>query len=308
VSAPIPARPGDGGPVVDLMLPYWGDPGYLRATVASVLAQTDPAWRLTVVDDANPDPWAGPWLESLGDDRVRYLRNPENRGISAVFRQCVELAEHELVAVPGSDDVLLPDYVAVARATHARFPRADIIQPGVRVIDSHGAVVRPLADQVKQRLVRPRGTGTRVLSGEPLAASLLHGDWLYWPSLVFRREAVQATTFRPGLPIILDLALVLDMLLAGSQLVFEPTEVFAYRRHDASASSVKLLDGSRFAGEREYFALATDLMTQRGWRRAARAARLHVTSRLYALTLMPTALRVRDARALRTLVRHALGS
>jgi hypothetical protein len=295
-------------PAVDLMLPYWGEPEYLRATVRSVLAQTDPAWRLTVVDDANPDPWAGEWLASLGDDRVRYLRNPENRGISAVFRQCVELAEHDLVAVPGSDDVLLPDYVAVVRAAHARFPRADIIQPGVRVIDEHGEVVRPLADVVKQRLVRPRGTGTRVLSGEPLAASLLHGDWLYWPSLVFRREAVQATPFRPGLPIILDLALVLDMLLAGSQLVVEPAECFAYRRHSASASSVKLLDGSRFAGEREYFDLAARLMAARGWSRAARAARVHVTSRLYALTLLPAALRLRDGRALRTLLRHAVGS
>lgn len=290
---------------VDLMLPYWGEPEYLRETVRSVLAQTDPAWRLTVVDDAYPDPWAGAWLASLGDDRVRYVRNPENRGIQAVFRQCVELAEHELVAVPGSDDVLLPNYVAVVRAAHARFPHADIIQPGVRVIDEHGAVARPLADEVKQRLVRPRGTGTRVLSGEPLATSLLHGDWLYWPSLVFRRETVRATPFRPGLPIILDLALVLDMVLAGSELVVEPAECFAYRRHSASASSVKLLDGSRFAGEREYFDLAARLMAERGWRRAARAARTHVTSRLYALTLLPTALRHRDGAALRTLLRHA---
>lgn len=288
------------------MVPYWGDPEYLRQTVRSVLGQTDPQWRLTVVDDANPDPWAGDWLAGLGDDRIRYLRNPENRGITEVFRQCVELAEADLVAVPGSDDVLLPDYVRVVREAHRRFPRADIIQPGVRVIDEHGEPARPLADTVKQRLVRPRGTGTRVLSGQPLATSLLHGDWLYWPSLVFRREAVQRTPFRPGLPIILDLALVLDMVLAGSALVVEPAECFAYRRHRASASSVKLLDGSRFAGEREYFDLAARLMTDRGWPRASRAARLHVTSRLYAATLLPTAARARDRAAIGTLLRHAL--
>ncbi len=288
------------------MVPYWGDPEYLRETVRSVLAQTSPDWRLTVIDDANPDPWAGEWIASLGDDRIAYRRNGTNRGINAVFRQCVELAGAELVAVPGSDDVLLPDYVAVVTEAHRRFPRADIIQPGVRVIDEDGRPAQPLADRVKQDLVRPRGAGTRVLSGEPLATSLLHGDWLYWPSLVFRREAVQRTPFRPGLPIILDLALVLDMVLAGSQLVVEPRECFAYRRHRASASSVKLLDGSRFEGEREYFALAARLMSERGWPRAARAARAHVTSRLYAATLLPTALRVRDRAALGTLLRHAL--
>jgi cellulose synthase/poly-beta-1,6-N-acetylglucosamine synthase-like glycosyltransferase len=292
--------------VIDLMVPYWGDPEYLRATVRSVLAQTDPDWRLTVVDDANPDPWAGDWLASLGDERVRYHRNATNQGISVTFRQCVEMAGADLVAVPGSDDLLLPDYVRVVTAAHRRFPTADIIQPGVRVVDEHGRPSRPLADTVKQRLVRPRGEGTRVLSGEPLATSLLHGDWLYWPSLVFRREAVQRTPFRPGLPIILDLALVLDMVLAGSELVVEPTECFAYRRHTASLSSVKLLDGSRFTGEREYFDLAAGLMAERGWPRAARAARTHVTSRVYAATLLPTALRAGDRAALGTLLRHAL--
>jgi glycosyltransferase involved in cell wall biosynthesis len=294
--------------VIDLLVPYWGDPEYLRQTVRSVLAQTSDDWRLVVVDDANPDPWAGEWLASLGDDRITYHRNPENRGIAEVFRQCVALAEADLLAVPGSDDLLDPRFVEVVLAAHRRFPHADIIQPGVRVVDEHGNPSSPLADTVKQRLIRPRGTGTRVLAGEPLATSLLHGDWLYWPSLVFRREAVQRTPFRPGLPIILDLALVLDMLLAGSELVVEPTECFAYRRHSESASSVKLLDGSRFAGEREYFALAARLMAERGWRRAAWAARLHVTSRLYALTLLPAALRLRDARSVRTLLRHALGS
>lgn len=292
--------------MIDLLIPYYGDPDYFRATVHSVLAQSSDQWRLIVVDDANPDPWAGPWLHSLGEDRILYHRNEQNRGIAEVFRQCVALAESDLLAVPGSDDLLDPDYVAVVLDTHRRFPTADIIQPGVRVIDEHGAPSRPLADTIKQRVVRPRGTGARELSGEKLATSLLHGDWLYWPSLVFRREAVQAVPFRPGLPIILDLALVLDMVLAGSGLVVEPREVFAYRRHRASASSVKLLDGSRFAGEREYFDLAATLMTVHGWRSAARAARLHLTSRLYALTLLPTAVR-REPTAVRVLLRHTFG-
>lgn len=294
--------------MIDLLIPYYGDPEYFRATVRSVLAQTNDAWRLIVVDDANPDPWAGEWLASLGDDRIEYHRNETNRGIAEVFRQCVALATADLLAVPGSDDLLDPNYVEVVLDVHRRFPQADIIQPGVRVIDENGAPAASLPDTVKQRVIRPRGNGTRVLSGQRPATSLLHGDWLYWPSLVFRRTTVQAVPFRPGLPIILDLALVLDMLIAGSELVVEPTECFAYRRHSQSASSAKLLDGSRFAGEREYFALAARLMADRGWRRAAWAARLHLTSRLYALVLLPAALRLREPRALGTLLRHAFGS
>jgi hypothetical protein len=291
---------------LDLMIPYWGEPEYLRQTVSSVLAQTNPDWRLTVVDDANPDPWAGPYLASLGDARVSYVRNEANRGISAVFRQCLDLARNDLVAIPGCDDVLGENYVDVALRAHARFPAVDIIQPGVRVIDETGREVHPLVDAVKQRLVRPSARVSTVVAGERLATSLLHGDWMYWPSLVFRREVVQRTPFRPGLPIVLDLALVIDMVCAGSQLLIEPEVCFAYRRHGASASAVKLLDGSRFEGERSYFELAERLTAQLGWRRAQRAARAHLTSRAYALTLLPTALVGRDGAATRVLLRHAL--
>lgn len=289
---------------LDIMIPYWGDPDYLRQAVRSVLAQTSPDWRLTVVDDAYPDDWAGDYLASLGDPRVRYVRNPTNQGITATFRQCAQLATSELVAIPGCDDLLFPDYVDVVLGVHRAFPRVDIIQPGVKVIDQQGNDVRTLVDGVKQRVMMPRESAPRVFSGEALAVSLLRGDWLYWPSLVFRRERLAATPFRDGLPIIQDLALVIDMVCAGAQLLVVPTRCFAYRRHDESASSVKLLDGSRFNGEREYFDLAYQLVSALGWQRAARAARHHLTSRAHALTLLPLAVKRRDGAAAQVLLRH----
>lgn len=291
---------------LDVVVPYWGDPELLRATVRSVLAQTDDRWRLTVLDDAYPDPWAGEYLASLGDPRVRYVRNPTNQGVAASFVRCVELAELEAVVLCGCDDLLGPRYVATVLAALDAHPEVDVVQPGVIVIDAQGRPASTLADTVKQRLIRPGGAGERVLSGEPLVTSLLHGDWLYWPSLTFRREALVRTAFRTQFSVALDLALVVDLVCAGSRLLVVPTTCFSYRRHAASVSSVELLDGARFAGEREYFSLARAIVARLGWRRAALAARLHVTSRLHALTLLPAAVR-RAPRAVPALLRHALG-
>ena len=125
---------------------------------------------------------------------------------------------------------------------HAAFPEAAIIQVGVRVIDDDGAPVDPLGDKVK-RALRPRVDGPTELGGERLAPSLLRGNWLYWPSLVFRTERVQAYPFRDGLPIIQDLALVIDMVAAGETLVLDPTVCFSYRRHTGSASATSLVHG-----------------------------------------------------------------
>lgn len=291
---------------LDILLPFWGDPALLRETVASVLAQRNGDWLLTVVDDAYPDESVGPWLAGLGDPRVTYVRKPVNEGITANYRTCVSLATQDVVVILGCDDVLLPDYVDVVLDAHRAFPGAAVIQPGVQIIDEHGTVVLPLADRVKQQLVRPRTRVRRLLVGEPLATSLLHGDWLYWPSLAFRRDVLAGTEFRDGMPLIQDLAIVLDIVTAGGSLLLEPTVCFGYRRHGASASSATLLDGTRFRGERAYFELAARQVGALGWRRAERAARLHLTSRLHALTLLPRAVRD-DRRRIGVLLRHALG-
>ena len=37
--------------MIDLLLPFYGDPALMRQTVASVLAQECDDWRLVVVDD-----------------------------------------------------------------------------------------------------------------------------------------------------------------------------------------------------------------------------------------------------------------
>ena len=208
----------------------------------------------------------------------------------------------------GCDDVMLPDYVARAHELLAAFPDADIFQPGVQVIDSAGRQVVPLGDRVKSWL-RPRTRGPLVLSGEVLAASLLRGNWLYWPSLMFRTKSVQRQAFRQDLPIILDLALVLDMVADGSALVLDPDVTFAYRRHATSLSGTALSDGSRFAQDRRYFADAAAQMRATGWPSAEREARRRWTSRLHALTLLPAALRSRKDRtgAVRQVLRHAVG-
>jgi len=291
---------------LDILVPFWGDPALLRETVRSVQAQRNGDWLLTVVDDAYPDETVAPWFATLDDPRVRYVRKPVNEGITANYRTCVSLATQDVVVILGCDDVLLPGYVDVVLRAHAAFPDAAVIQPGVEVIDETGTVGLPLADRIKQQVVRPRTRRPRLLAGEELATSLLHGDWLYWPSLAFRREVLAATDFRDGMPLIQDVAVVMDIVISGGTLLLEPTVCFRYRRHRASASSASLLDGRRFQGERDYFRLAAAQVRQLGWRRAERAARMHLTSRLHALTLLPRAVR-QGAAPMRTLVRHAFG-
>ena len=87
----------------------------------SVLGQSDPDWRLTLVDDNPGNDGTEVWLASLGDSRVRYRHNARNLGINRNFQQCIDLADSELVVIIGVDDVMLPDYVRTVRAAHLAF-------------------------------------------------------------------------------------------------------------------------------------------------------------------------------------------
>ncbi|MGE3285737.1 MAG: glycosyltransferase family 2 protein [Pseudonocardia sp.] len=293
-------RPAD---TVDVMLPHYGRLDLVQETIRSVLAQEDPAWRLTIVDDSGDttDDTFGRWCAALGDERVRYLRNPQNLGINRNFARCVELVDCELAVIVGSDDLLLPGYVATVRAAFAAHPEVAIVQPGVEVVGPDGLPARTLVDLSKRWIFAPRTTG--VLGGEALAVSLLRGNWLYFPSLCWRSGPLRRTGFRPGLQVVQDLALVLDLLLAGERLLVVPDTAFRYRRHEASVSSAHAADGRRFAEERAFFLGAAARLDAHGWPRAARAARRHLGSRLNALTRLPGAVRAGAGAGM--LARHA---
>ena len=291
--------------LLDIFVPYWGDPALMRRTIESVLAQRDDRWRLTVVDDAYPDPTIQDWIGTLEDERITYVRNETNRGITENYATCRALAQQDLVMFLGCDDVLHPNFVATVLDAAHTFPTAAIIQPGVDIIDEHDQHASTLVDSIKQRIARPRVDRVTELSGEPLAASLLAGNWMYWPSLVFRTQVVNAFDFRDELPIIQDLALVLDMVVAGESLVLVPTTCFSYRRHSQSASATTLVDGTRFAGDRRYFRIAAEQARALGWRRAERAARMRLLSRAHALSMVPGAMLRRGDAPVRPLLTHA---
>jgi glycosyltransferase involved in cell wall biosynthesis len=291
------------GADIEIFMPFYGDPGLLREAVESVLAQDDDAWRLVVVDDCYPDPAAGEWVATMADPRVSYVRNDVNLGVSGTFQRCLDLSTASWLTIMGCDDRLRPGYVSRVRALIADHPDVQYVQPGVVVIDDAGRPSTPLPDRIKDRY-RPAIDGPTELGGEALVRSLARGNWTYFPSICWRRDAVAEVGFRPELEVVLDLALQLALLLERGTMVLDGEPVFEYRRHAKSVSSWTAADGTRFAEEKALLLRTAQAAHALGWRRAARAARWHLSSRLNAATRLPAALRSMRPAALDPLLRH----
>lgn len=287
------------------MLPFYGDGDQLREAVSSILAQEDPDWQLTVVDDAYPDPEAAAWVADVADPRVRLIRNESNLGVSGSFQRCLELATQDWVVIMGGDDRMLPGYVARVREAVTAHPEVAFVQPGVRVIDKRGAAASPVTDRVKDWL-RIDVDRPSVIDPETMTASLLRGNWMYFPATAWRRDLALRHGFEPRYEIVLDWLLMLQLLQDDHPVLLDPAVTFEYRRHAESVSSGAALDITRFHEEKALVLGMREVASRRGWQLAARRASWHSTSRLHAVITLGRRLAGGRVRGSGALVAHAL--
>jgi glycosyltransferase involved in cell wall biosynthesis len=107
-------------PSVSVIIPTYNRAALVRRAAASALAQTYGACEVVVVDDGSTDAT----LEALGPflSRIKFLRAPENRGVSAARNLGIAAARGEWLAFLDSDDLWLPDKLARQMAYLATHP------------------------------------------------------------------------------------------------------------------------------------------------------------------------------------------
>jgi glycosyltransferase involved in cell wall biosynthesis len=288
---------------LDIALPFYGDVDFMKQTVQSILNQSDPNWKLIVVDDGYPDESIPSWFADLGDNRIQYQRNINNLGANGNFQKCLGLLSAEYCLVMGADDLLEPNFVERINEIILQNPGVSMIHPGVKVIDENNEQISTRSDQVKRSIRQAQGS-SKILSGESLARSLMRGNWMYFPSIVWKTKTIQQIGFRPGFHVCQDLGLAMDLIMQGGELAIIEDEIFRYRRHQESDSSIKAINGERFKDEKHFFNVMASDLKKLGWRSASRAARIHSTSRLHSASLIPACI-ARKQNPL-SLLKHAL--
>lgn len=265
-------------PSIDILLPYWGEFKLVKKTIDSIRAQTRTDWQLFILDDHYPSLEAREYVTSLKDNRITYIRHEKNIGITDNFNYAVAIAKAEYCTIIGCDDIMLPNYIETALEN---INTAAFYQPCVEVIDDNDKIYLPLGDKIK-RYLQPNKPG--LYSGEKLASSLCIGNWLYFPSIVWKTKLIQKYGFDNSFRIVQDVVLEMNLIKNGNSLFFDKTITFQYRRSVHSLSSrEKSKDGIRFLEERAvYNRLSKDFLTL-GWLKASLVAKVRPTSRLHKL-------------------------
>ena len=104
---------------ISVVIPAYNHGRFLREAIDSVLAQTYAPLEIIVVDDGSTDD-TEQIVRSYGD-RVRYIRQ-QNAGVGAARNNGIANARGEYVAFLDSDDLWLPEKLAVQVEYMRRHP------------------------------------------------------------------------------------------------------------------------------------------------------------------------------------------
>ena len=96
-------------PKVTVLTPTFNRPDTLAAALRSVAAQELTDWELIVINDGGTDVTGV--VAALGDDRVRLISAPENRGKAACLNDGLRQARGDYIAYLDDDDVWYPDHL-----------------------------------------------------------------------------------------------------------------------------------------------------------------------------------------------------
>jgi len=138
----------DPSEAVDVILPTYNREAWLDKSIGSVVAQTDPRWRLWVVDDGSTD-GTPQKLKSwqARDSRIQVL-STSRLGVSGARNHGIRVSTAPWVALLDSDDLWKPEKLEIQRAWLDGNPQAQWIH-AEEIWVRNGVRVNPMKKHAK---------------------------------------------------------------------------------------------------------------------------------------------------------------
>ena len=121
-------------PRVSIIIFTYNGARYLREAIQSALDQKYENFEVIVVDDGSTDD-TQEIIGAMATDRLRSIRQ-DHRGGPAARNRGIAEAAGEFIVWLGSDDVLLPDCLALHVGVAKRFPDADVVYGNIVLCDA----------------------------------------------------------------------------------------------------------------------------------------------------------------------------
>lgn len=210
--------------LVTVIIASYNHGPYIEQSILSVLNQTYPHIELLVVDDGSTDD-SVERIERLQAQHGFDFRVQRNKGLTHTLNEAIARARGTLIAPFGSDDIMMPDRIAIQVQYMADKPEVGICAGNIELIDSQGELF-PEARQRREVPFRRLDFEDMFLERKPYPPA---------PTLLIRREALEKVGgFDPDIRLE-DLLIELKVTHAGYFIDGLSVVMARYRKHASNS-------------------------------------------------------------------------
>ncbi|MEH7887297.1 glycosyltransferase [Bacillus sp. JJ1609] len=213
--------------MISVILPVYNGGKFLKATISSLLNQTEKELELVIVNDGSTDN-SEEVILSFNDKRIKYFKQ-ENKGVAEAFNKGLSEAEGDFITFHGADDISLPhrfeSSLRVLNISDMGFVHADML-----LITENGS---------------PFGywQSANILPENLYSFFLNVGTPFNNPTMVFKREALKnEIMYDPTIKVGSDTDFILKALKSDSLSYHIPEPLYLYRRHQTNVTNQKNYD------------------------------------------------------------------
>ncbi len=141
-------------PQITVLMPTYNGEKYLKDSIASILNQTFKDFELLIINDGSPEK-TDKIIESFHDERIRYIKNQTNIGISQSSNLGLSLARGRYIARQDHDDIALPTRLEEQFNYMEAHPEIGVCGTGYQIFGKKNRkVIHPTEDKaIKARLL-----------------------------------------------------------------------------------------------------------------------------------------------------------
>ena len=225
---------------LSVVMPNFNHAKWLPRSVNALLAQSEPAAEIIIVDDASTDD-SVPVIKELVRQHpsIRLIRHDTNLGAAAAMNTGFAAAKGEFVLFSAADDFTLPGLVQRALAALHEYPQAALFCAGAVMVDRDDNILafRPFTEPARTaRFVTPHEVAKLVLTSD---------NWIVGPTVIYRGDRLSAMGgFDIALGSFCDGIIVRNLALLDG-FYFDPDILAAYMAYPQSFSARSALSAAK---------------------------------------------------------------
>ena len=130
-------------PLVSVIMPVYNRIGIVKHAIDSVLKQSYKNFELIIIDDGSTDGTVE-LIESMinKDDRIKFMKHKENKGVCKSRNDGLELAEGEYIFYLDSDNTWKKEYLKTMVGAYLELPDAKALYSGQFIADNYFSPIK----------------------------------------------------------------------------------------------------------------------------------------------------------------------